>query len=204
MMMTHISQQITLSPSFHCPKQAHVKTHLALKGTPVMTFQRKGHFILCYRNNMCTLPRLRLLMQHCRWHRSTSWGKRMAKYMRQKWTTVLHPDRKSEGNGVGHHAKHKQKAALQCHLLNLTIFVVDLSLVLFLPFPSVNYPKCVFFLCFFCLFVCFNSWLFPSSSFYHYLFHFLLQSLSCFICYYWCCICLYPSIIIFHNDCLRC
>ena len=26
---------------------------------------------------MSTLPRLRLLAQHCRWRRSTSWGKRM-------------------------------------------------------------------------------------------------------------------------------
>ena len=34
-------------------------------------------FILCYGNNMSTLPRLRLLTQHCRWRRSTSWGKRM-------------------------------------------------------------------------------------------------------------------------------
>ena len=25
-----------------------------------------------------------------------------------------------------HHVKHKQKATLECHLLNLTIFVVDL------------------------------------------------------------------------------
>ena len=34
-------------------------------------------FILCYGNNMSILPRLRLLTQHCRWRRSTSWGKRM-------------------------------------------------------------------------------------------------------------------------------
>ena len=34
-------------------------------------------FILCYGNNMSTLPRLRLLTQHCRWRRSTSWGERM-------------------------------------------------------------------------------------------------------------------------------
>ena len=40
--------------------------------------------------------------------------------------TILQPDCKCEGNGVGHHAKHKQKATLECHLLNLTIFVVDL------------------------------------------------------------------------------
>ena len=50
-------------------------------------------FILCYGNNMSTLPRLRLLTQHCRWRRSTSWGKRMggtvllAKYMQQKRRT---------------------------------------------------------------------------------------------------------------------
>ena len=45
--------------------------------------------------------------------------------MRQKQRTILQPDRESEGNGVGHNAKHKQKATLECHLLNLTIFVVD-------------------------------------------------------------------------------
>ena len=54
-----------------------MKTYLALKGTPVMTFEKKGHFIMCYGNNMSTLPRLRLLTQHCRRRRSTSWGKRM-------------------------------------------------------------------------------------------------------------------------------
>ena len=90
---------------------------------------QRRRFILCYGNNMSTLPRLRLLKQHCRWRRSTSWRKRMgvlAKNMRQKRRTILQPDCKCEGNGVGHHAKHKQKATLECHLLNATIFVIDL------------------------------------------------------------------------------
>ena len=46
--------------------------------------------------------------------------------MRQKQRTILQPDRKSEGNRVGHYAKHKQKATLECDILNLTIFIVDL------------------------------------------------------------------------------
>ena len=59
-------------------------------------------------------------------HGGKGWAVLLAKYMRQKRRTILQPDRKSEGNGVGHHVKHKQKATLECHLLNLTIFVVDL------------------------------------------------------------------------------
>jgi len=59
-------------------------------------------------------------------HGGKGWVVLLAKYMRQKQRTILQPDRKSEGNGVGHHVKHKQKATLECHLLNLTIFVVDL------------------------------------------------------------------------------
>ena len=59
-------------------------------------------------------------------HGGKGWAVLLAKYMRQKRRTILQPDRKSEGSGVGHHVKHKQQATLECHLLNLTIFVVDL------------------------------------------------------------------------------
>ena len=82
-------------------------------------------FILCYGNNMSTLPRLRLLTQHCRWRRSTSLGKRMGTCDRSE-EPFCNLIAKVKAMGVGHHVKHKQKPTLECHLLNLTIFVVDL------------------------------------------------------------------------------
>ena len=51
-------------------------------------------FILCYGNNMSTLPRLRLLTQHCRCrdgvgqlHGGKGWAVLLAKYMQQKRRT---------------------------------------------------------------------------------------------------------------------